>query len=87
MAQIEKIGAVPRNLYNPVDAVKLYEATNKHVGVLGTENPFSGARQGAGIGAFCFVGEGRIDGQPPAQYYTNENGYTEEVTRTLDFFG
>ena len=87
MAPIEKIGGVARNLYNPVDAVKLYETTNKRIGTSGMENPFAGARQGLGVGAFCFAGEGRIDGQPPTQYYTNENGYTEEVTRTLDFFG
>ena len=86
MAPINKIGAIPRNLYNPVEAVKLYETTNRHIAVSANDNPFKGSRMGLGVGALCFVGEGQINGMPPTQYFTNKNGYEEEVQRTFDMF-
>lgn len=42
MSATEKIGGISRRVFNPVEAVKLYETTNKHIGTVSSENPFKG---------------------------------------------
>ncbi len=87
MQSISKINSVSRQYFNPVDAVKLYTDINsRSVNQKSDETKaFIGARQGLGIGAFCFVGEGQLNGQPPTEY-TYKNGFCEEVKRTFDMF-
>lgn len=74
MAQIEKIGAVPRNLYNPVDAVKLYETTNRHVGAAGAENPFKGTVSW-GLFGYNVDGPGQPNGLTKPEYFEDGSFY------------
>ncbi len=70
--------------YTAIDAINSYTNMTKHLGSVDKEAATSwvGARQGLGIGFYCFAGEGQINGMPPAQY----NEYGEEIPRTLDMF-
>ena len=47
---------------------------------------FVGARQGLGVGAWCFVGEGQVNGMPQAYYVQDESGSLVEGQRTFDIF-
>lgn len=84
MASMNKIDSISRQYFSPVDAVKLYtNINNRSVTQVNDEaKAFIGARQGLGVGAICFAGEGQLNGMPPAQY----NEFGEEIPRTLDFF-
>ncbi len=70
--------------YTAVDAINSYTNANKYIGNIDKEAAKSwvGARQGLGIGYFCFAGEGQVNGMPPAQY----NEFGEEIQRSLDIF-
>lgn len=70
------------NYFSGVAAKNLYHSSP----LVSSENPFSGSRNELGVGAFCFAGEGQVNGEPPTKYYTNQNGYMEKVERTFDMF-
>lgn len=81
------MGAVTRKFYDPDNAaLGLYQKANQYVSVTTVENPFAGSRRGLGVGLMCFVGEGQVNGEPPTEYYVNENGYTETVQRSFDMY-
>ncbi len=68
------------------NAAACYTQALKPIGVPTDPKAFVGALGGAGVGAFCFTGGGRIDGKPEMQYFVNNNGYTEMVSRTFDAY-
>jgi len=47
---------------------------------------FVGARQGLGVGYFCYAGEGPMNGMAPAYYVKDETGALVEGSRSLDFY-
>lgn len=71
--------------YTSSDAISSYNKTNNHIATgidPEAQKAWVGARQGLGIGFFCFAGEGQVNGMPPAQY----DEFGQEVPRTLDLF-
>ena len=71
--------------YTQSDAINSYSKTNNRIasGIdQEAQKSWVGARQGLGIGFFCFAGEGQVNGMPPAQY----DEFNQEVPRTLDLF-
>jgi len=73
MAPVEKIGAVPRNVYNPVDAVKLYEMTNRHIAAASSENPFKHTI--SGLGLFQYGEAGQPNGGTKPEYFEDGTVY------------
>lgn len=78
MAPTERIGAISGRVFNPVDAVKLYETTNKHIGrTASSENPFKGTVSW-GLFAWNYGDGGQVD---PTEY--NKDTGEEYHQRTL----
>ena len=86
MGALDKVDSVSRKYFNPVDAVKLYTNTNKHIAEINqSENPFVNTRS-MGLWQQPTIGYiGQVNGQPPTEY-TYKNGYCEEVQRSLNLF-
>lgn len=74
MAPIEKIGAVPRNVFNPVEAVRLYETTNKYVTSTVSDNPFKGTVSW-GLFGFNVDGPGQPNGGTKPEYHEDGSVY------------
>ena len=88
MSALEKIDAVSRKYFNPVDAVKLYTDTKSHTinSMQSGENPFANTRS-MGLWQQPTLGYvGQVNGEPPTQYTKDESGMITEVTRTLNLF-
>lgn len=86
MGALDKVDSISRKYFNPVDAVKLYAATNKHIAENSqNENPFINTRS-MGLWQQPTMGYvGQVNGQPPTEY-TYQNGYCEEVQRSFNLF-
>ena len=88
MSTLDKIDAVSRKYFYPVDAVKLYTDTKNHIAVsdAGGENPFANTRS-MGLWQQPTLGYvGQVNGEAPTQYTRDESGMITEVTRTLNLF-
>lgn len=77
MTATEKIGAVSGKVFNPVEAVRLYETTNKHIGLVSNENPFKGTVSW-GLFAWNYGDGGQVD---PTEY--NQETGEEYHQKTL----
>lgn len=72
ISPIEKTGA--RQIYK-VDAVRLYETTNKHIAKTATENPFKGTVEW-GLFNWNYSDPGQINGEPSQTYDKEGNPHT-----------
>jgi hypothetical protein len=78
MAGPEKIGAISRRVTSPVDAVKLYAATNQYTNKTTKPeegNPFNGFRN-LGLFQWNYGEGGQID---PTQYSDNGDVYHQNT--------
>lgn len=81
----DKIDAISRKYFDPVDAVKLYTDTRaRTAGQTLAENPFANTRSLWQQPTFGYVGQ--VNGEPPTQYTRDESGTISEVKRTLNLF-
>ena len=69
ISPIEKTGG--RQIYK-VDAVRLYETTNRHIGAVSNENPFKGTVQW-GLFSWNYSDPGQLDGNPSQTYDRDGN--------------
>lgn len=74
MTATEKIGGISRRIFNPVEAVRLYETTNKHVNSISTENPFRGTVSW-GLYRFNIDGPGQPNGETKPEYFQDGSVY------------
>lgn len=84
---VNKVEAVSKRYFNPVDAIKLYtDVSNRATSTVGGENPFANTRRSMGLWQQPTMGYvGQVNGDPPTEY-TYKNGYCEEVQRSLVLF-